>query len=78
MKAPQRVAVYMLGDNLVAVESFIDEPAEVELALQGVVRAEVELALPDASNVQLSGEAGALKLVMPPRSMVLLRTKCPE
>jgi hypothetical protein len=75
LTGPQRVAMYLFGDDLVAIESFNDESANAGLAIRGFLDAECELALPSAAKTKLLFDGGVTSFTLSPRSMVLLRMK---
>ena len=75
LTAPKRVAIYLLGDDLVAVESFTDAPADVVLALDGLTDATLEHALPNGTEPHIVRNGATIRLVLPPRSLALLRVR---
>jgi len=75
LEAPTRVAIYLLGDDLLAVESFRDAPAEIVLTLNGLTEATLEHVLPPAAEPHLDRDGQTLRLALPARSLALLRLR---
>lgn len=69
--APNKVALYLVGDNCVIVENFNDEPVEASLEFSKSVKAQKTLVLPVDGKVDFSVESGKLHFAnMTPRTLV--------
>lgn len=69
--APPGVAIYPFRDGPVAVESFLNRPATVELIWPGL-GGEVSLTLPDGLADGPCRRGEAVELTLPPRSLALV------
>jgi hypothetical protein len=52
--APNKVALYLIGDNCLIVENFNDEPVDASLEFSSPVKARKTLILPVGGNVEIS------------------------
>ncbi|MCX5638176.1 MAG: hypothetical protein NTX52_10880 [Planctomycetota bacterium] len=69
--APNKMALYLIGENCLIVENFNDEPVDVSLEFSKTVKPQKVLVLPTESNVELSCKDGKLILIkMTPRTLV--------
>jgi hypothetical protein len=69
--APNKVALYLIGENCLVVENFNDEPVDVSLEFSNAVKPQKVLVLPTESNVELSCKDGKLILIkMTSRTLV--------
>jgi hypothetical protein len=69
--APNKMALYLIGENCLAIENFNDEPADVSLEFSKTVKPQKTLALPTENNVELSCKDGKLiSIKMTPRTLV--------
>jgi hypothetical protein len=73
LDAPNKVALYLIGDNCLIVESFNDEPVDVSLEFSKAAGARKALVLPVGGDVDLSAAQGKLNLAkMTPRTLVAI------
>ena len=69
--APNKVALYLVGENCLVVENFNDEPADVSLEFSEPVKARKALVLPIDGNVKFSCSRGKLSFTkITPRTLV--------
>ncbi len=69
--APNKVALYLIGDNCLIVENFNDEPIDVSMEFSKPVKARKTLVLPPEGNVELSCNRGKLEFnKITPRTLV--------
>jgi len=69
--APNKVALYLIGDNYLFVENFNDEPVDVSLEFSKPVKAQKKLVLPVDGSVKLSCTAKKLDLIkITPRTLI--------
>ena len=69
--APNKVALYLIGDSYLIVENFNNEPVDVSLELSGPVKARKALVLPVDGDVVFSCDRGRLSFTeMTPRTLV--------
>jgi hypothetical protein len=75
--APNKVSLYLIGDNYVAIENFNDEIADVSFSMSRLNKFEPIVTLPVDSDIQLKLENDEVKISMSPRSMIIcgLKTK---
>jgi hypothetical protein len=73
LEGPSRVAIYPLGEDLLAVENFNNEKATVLLRLDGWSAAKVQLVLGAAEEPAVGAAGNRLVLDVAPRALVLLR-----
>jgi len=68
--APNKVALYLIGETCLVVENFNDEPVDVWLEFSKVVKPQKVLVLPTESNVELSCKDGKLiSIKIAPRTL---------
>jgi hypothetical protein len=71
--APNKVALYLIGDRCVAVENFNDEPITATLEFARPVKAEKALVLPVDGQAEFSSESGKVDFTkITPRTLVVL------
>jgi len=75
--APNKAALYLIGDNCIIVENFNDEPIDAVLAFSEAtfktIKARRSLVLPPEGNVEFSYSQGKLNLSkMTPRTLVVI------
>ncbi len=71
--APNKVALYLIGDRCVAVENFNDEPITAILQFAQPVKPEKALVLPVDGQAEFSSEAGKIDFTkITPRTLVVL------
>jgi hypothetical protein len=69
--APNKVALYLIGDNCLVVENFNDGPVDASLEFPNVVKARKALVLPVDGNVELSCTAKKVNLAkITPRTLI--------
>jgi hypothetical protein len=69
--APNKVALYLIGDNCLIVENFNDEPVNVSLGFRRPVEAHKALVLPGGGGVDFSRRGRTLSLAaITPRTLV--------
>ena len=69
--APNKVALYLIGDNCVVVENFNDGPVDASLEFSNVVKARKKLVLPVDGDVELSCTTKKLNLTkITPRTLM--------
>jgi hypothetical protein len=68
--APNKVALYLIGDDCLIVENFNDEPVDVSIELADFVKVQSSLVLPADANVDISCNNGKLKLKIAPRTLI--------
>jgi hypothetical protein len=72
--APNKVALYLIGDNYLVVENFNDEPVNVSLEFSNVVKARKTLVLPIEGSAELSYAGRTLDLMkITPRTLVAVK-----
>ncbi len=71
--APNKVALYLIGDNVAIVENFNDEPIEAALELPKSVTARKALVLPVDGDVELAADGRKVNLKkIAPRTLVAI------
>jgi hypothetical protein len=70
--APARVALYLFGGDVAVVESFRDEAARCELAIEGWKGFQSVLTMPAGGEAGVSGGTPA-EIILPPRSLLAVR-----
>ena len=71
--APSMVALYLMGDDLVVIESFRDEPVEVTLKADFPLDPGLKLVLPENAIIHAElNEGGLFISEIPPRSLVAI------
>jgi hypothetical protein len=67
------VALYLIGDRCIVVESFNDEAVTASLELPAPPKVNMVLVLPVGGKVTLSGTAAKIEFTeIPPRTLVAL------
>jgi len=72
--APNKVALYLIGEDCLIVENFNDEPIDVNVTFTRPVRTRKTLVLPNEGDVNIStGRGGRLNLSkITPRTLVVV------
>jgi hypothetical protein len=69
--APNKLALYLIGDNYLVVENFNDGPVDASLEFPNVVKARKILVLPVDGNVDLSCTAKKINFAkITPRTLI--------
>lgn len=71
--SPSRVALYLLGDEYVAVENFNDEEVVVNLSGDRIGDSELALILPMSATADMRFSTRGVRAILPPRSLTVLR-----
>jgi len=72
--APVMISLYLMGDDLVIIENFRDEPVSVSLDTEFSMNAKVELILPKTKVVKTSFAENKLEFSeIPPRTLVAIK-----
>ncbi len=71
--APNKVSLYLIGEDYVVIENFNDEKADVQFFKDGLSKAESLVELPVDSNIDIKLDNSKLNISMSPRSMVALK-----
>lgn len=72
--APNKVALYLIGENCLIVENFNDEPIDAAIEFSKEVKAEKQLVLPPEGRVQLSCNDKKVEFGnITPRTLVAIR-----
>jgi hypothetical protein len=72
--APNKVALYLIGDNYIAVENFSDEAITASLEFMKPVKATKSLVLPTDGRADFSCAGGKIDFnKITPRTLVVLR-----
>lgn len=71
--APSRVALYLFGDELVALENFNNQNADVRLQLSGGAELKPVLVIKEGAPVSCQFRDGANAMTLPPRTLVVLQ-----
>jgi len=71
--APNKVALYLIGDDVIVIENFNDEAVDVRLDMSAPLSATMTLVLPVGGKADLSCEGKTVRLGgLAPRTMVLM------
>jgi len=71
--APNKVALYLLGDDYLVIENFNDEPVDVSVKFSKAVSARKSLVLPLEGRADFSSRGGELNFtVITPRTLVVI------
>jgi hypothetical protein len=72
--APNKVALYLIGEDCLIVENFNDEPVDATLIFSKPVRTRKTLVLPNDGDVKVSKSRGILRLSeLTPRTLVVVK-----
>ena len=72
--APNKVALYLIGEDCLIVENFNDEPIDATLTFSKPVRTRQALVLPNDGDVKISKSRGRLRLSeITPRTLVVVK-----
>ncbi len=71
--APNKVSLYLVGDELVVIENFNDESVDVQFSTSGLRNAEKLVTLPVDANIETRLDGNDLNISISPRSMVAIR-----
>jgi hypothetical protein len=69
-----RVALYVMGDNLIALENFNNEHVDFNLSLPDIHHITQQLVLPKKNNIALTVKKDSIKGVLPARTLAVLYT----
>jgi len=70
--APNKVSLYLLGDNTIIIENFNDEKVDVSLELPSVSSVQARLTIPSDGKAVLSGNKNIVSIKdLSPRTLVL-------
>jgi hypothetical protein len=71
--APNKVALYLVGDNCLIVENFNDESVDASIEFSGQIGARKMLVLPNDGNVDFSQSGSKLTFTkITPRTLVAI------
>ena len=71
--APNKVALYLIGENCAVVENFNDQTIDVVLTFPGSIKARKTLVLPVDGNVEFAGAGRELRFTkITPRTLVVI------
>ena len=70
--APNRVSLYLIGEDYIVIENFNDEKIDAKLHIPELKKAEISVTLPTDSEIKISLEDG-MAISMSPRSMVAIK-----
>ncbi len=76
--APNKVSLYLIGDDCVVIENFNDANIDVQFHRDGLSEFESLVELPIDGNINIKLDSCRLYVSMSPRSMVALRIKFTE
>jgi hypothetical protein len=71
--APAKVGFYMMGDDIMVVENFNNEPVDVTIGTSFSVKAQVKLVLPQEESVRHQFTNNKLVFNIPPRTLVAIK-----
>ncbi|MCD6506601.1 hypothetical protein J7M22_08240 [Candidatus Poribacteria bacterium] len=71
--SPSRVALYLFGEEYVAIENFNDEEVEIALTGDRIGGSELALILPMTATADMRFSSRSLRAILPPRSLTVLR-----
>jgi hypothetical protein len=71
--APNKVALYLMGDEYIIIENFNDEGIDAKFSMSGLKNAESLVTLPIDANIGLKVDNGTISVSMSPRSMIAIR-----
>jgi len=71
--APNKVALYLIGDDCVVVENFNDEDVDVQFRMSGLKDAAELVTLPVNAKIDMQLKDNDLNLSLSPRSMIAIR-----
>lgn len=71
--APNKVSLYLIGDDLMVIENFNDERVNVQFQMRGLKSAEELVTLPADGEVKVELEGDRLNASISPRSMIAVR-----
>jgi hypothetical protein len=71
--APNKVSLYLIGDDLIVIENFNDERVNVRFQMRGLKSAEKLVTLPADGEVKTELEGDKFNASMSPRSMIAVR-----
>jgi hypothetical protein len=71
--APNKVSLYLMGDNHVIIENFNDESVDVRFRTSGLKEALNLVTLPADGEIELKTEGDELNVSISPRSMTAIR-----
>jgi len=68
--APAKVGLYLMGDDIMVIENFNNEPVDVTIGTRSSMKAQVKLVLPQEETVRHELTGDKLVLNIPPRTLV--------
>jgi hypothetical protein len=71
--APNKVALYLIGDEYIIIENFNDEGIDAKFSMSGLKNAKSLVTLPIDANIGLKVENGIISVSMSPRSMIAIQ-----
>jgi hypothetical protein len=74
--APNKVSLYLMGDNILIIENFNDEPVDLTLELSKLADIHKTLILPDDGNMNLTKNKNSISISkLTPRTLVAFEYK---
>ena len=70
--APAKVGLYLIGDDIMVIENFNNDPVDVAIGVSFSMEAQVKLVLPQEENVGYEVIGNKLALNIPPRTLVVV------
>ncbi|MGB9597463.1 MAG: hypothetical protein ACPL7B_14370, partial [Candidatus Poribacteria bacterium] len=71
--APNKVALYLIGDDYIVIENFNDKGIDTKFTMNGLKSAESVLELPIDANINLKVNKQTIEISMSPRSIVVIK-----
>ena len=71
--APNKIALYLMGDEYIIIENFNDEGIDAKFSMSGLKNAKSLVTLPIDANIGLKVENGTISVSMSPRSMIAIQ-----
>ncbi len=73
--APNKVALYIIGDDHLVIENFNDESIDAKLTMDGLKNTESLIELPIDANIELKRKGQTIEISMSPRSLVTIKIR---
>ncbi len=70
--APGKVGLYLMGDDIMVIENFNDEPVDVTIGTSFSMKAQVKLVLPQEESIRDEVTSNTLVLNIRPRTLVAI------
>ena len=70
--APGKVGLYLMGDDIMVIENFNNEPVDVTIGTSFSMKAQVKLVLPQEESIRYDVTGNKLVFNMPPRTLVAI------